>query len=160
MIKCYIVFNEETDREDWLTRCVDSLSHPDVDIDVRRYSTGACVRPRRAEILQGHDPSQWAMFADPDDVVVNPGYTNYVEFLKTTDLEAVYPYEVRRYELGNSNVWTGPHHLVAHRGSKLQELQQQSQVIYQILEGLDVFPEVAYQWNLHADNTVGGEKWR
>ena len=150
LIDCYVIFNEPTDREDWLARCVASLEHPAVNVEVCRFATSGLVAPRRHTIIQNHDPARWLLFADPDDEAVNPGYTRFMDFLQTTTAQAVFSKEVD----SKGNTITG-HHLVALRGAALAQVtipeqQYETQVYPDAL-----FPEVTYLWHHHAANTRG-----
>lgn len=158
MIDCHIIFNEPTDREDWLDRCVQSLQHPDVTVHVHRFAESSCVRPRRLAIMQAHLGDNWIMFADPDDYVYPEVFCQYVYFLKTIRGEFAWcAEEMINLATGDSRKWYEPHHLVAFRGSLVKTANPEGRYPQKFLRSTtNYFPEPAYCYVLHADNTRGG----
>jgi hypothetical protein len=158
MIDCHVVFNEPTDREDWLERCVASLQHPDVAIHVHRFVESAPVNGRRKAIFQEHDPSRWIMFADPDDFVVQPDYDQFVSAVLASGGDNVWCPEIILGR-GEPDLNDRPHHFVALRGDAIAELLQHpaaGRAYYPFLvptgERVVAAP---YRWVDHGRNTRG-----
>ena len=154
-IDCHIIFNEPTDREDWLARCIASLEHPAVSVHVHRFSESAPVRPRRHAIVQAHDKSRWIMFADPDDYALRPAYDRFIEMLLGTDEDVAWPFETVLREDGREGLYIGPHHLVALRRSAIVEYDPMGWYFGHVRTGA-VFQEPAYCWVRHPATTSGG----
>ena len=156
-IDCHIIFTESMDREDWLERCVASLEHPDVVVHVHRFANAdEQATPRRVRIHNANDPERWCMFADPDDYAVESGYSSFIEHLKTFEGDVTHPQEM--WEPAGT-VCSRPHHLVATRGLRVPEDLSSTFNFYFDRESV-LFPQVAYAWVEHGQNSRGGKKWR
>ena len=157
MIKCHIIFNKETDLKDEFLRCVESLQHPDVLVIVHKFETSdEHATPRRIRIHNAEPPDQWFMFADPDDVAVQPGYSNFIEHIKTFEGDVTYPYEIVQ---PSNTLFTRPHHLIAVRNTKVSDDGRPYALAFDRLDEDACFREVAYQWNIDTGrNTAGGRR--
>lgn len=156
-VTCLIIFTEETDREDWLRRCMASLEHPDVEVVVHRFAKAdENATKRRVRIhneFVSKYPEQWLMFADPDDHAVQPGYGRFIEYLESTEHAMIHPIEVVD-PLGVEQRL--PHHLIAVRGEKISSSCGKYHLA---LDKSIMFPEVAYQFNSNHGGNTGGD-WR
>ena len=158
VLDVHIIFNESTDREDWLSRCVESLTHPDVNVLVHRFSENGCVRPRRSAILESHDSDNWVTFADPDDHVFTDQFAQYVGFLKTTGYDVVWPKEVMFKDSQFGSPVTRPHHLVCLRGDHVQPYPETQRYFAAHINQGVLFNKVVYCWMWHGNNTAGNKR--
>jgi hypothetical protein len=160
MIDCHIIFNEPTDREDWLDRCVASLEHPDIAVHVHRFAESAPVNPRREAIMRVHTGDNWFMFADPDDYAYPPALRDYVEFLCGVEGDLAWGAEIQRVlSSGALRYIAMPHHLVAIRRTMVLECVPSGLPPYHYTRDTRLFfPYPVYNWVMHGHNTAGGTR--
>jgi hypothetical protein len=158
MIDCHVIYNQPTDKAEWLDRCVASLAHDDVMVHVHRFAESAPVNPRRLNIFKHHNPERWIMFADPDDYVVQSEYDRFVAAVLASENDCVWCPEIILGR-GEPQVNDRPHHPVALRGQAVLNLIKHPRaphLHYPFFvargERVEAFP---YRWVTHENNTRG-----
>ena len=157
-----VVYNEPTDREDWLQRMLDSAKNGPEPL-VYRYADSAPFRKRCYDIASKLDG--WVTFADPDDFLLPREYGRLLQHLETTEADAVWTYEFRAHGQF-MHLFMGHHHLVCLRDkAKEQWLRLSEQHEYKLRWDIqpdidaECFPHAVYVWNMqHGSNTRGIDK--